>query len=60
MNKEWLRYFSDSDLAVIGMLIFFVLFGGVFLWTSRKSATQIYDRLSKIPLEESEDQYAKR
>lgn len=59
MNKDWLRHFSDTDLAVVGMLIFFVFFVGVFLWTTRKSAGQIYDKLSKIPLEESEDYHAK-
>jgi cytochrome c oxidase cbb3-type subunit 4 len=59
VNKDWLRHFSDTDLAVVGMLIFLIFFVGVFLWTFRKSAGQIYDKLSKIPLEESEDLHAK-
>jgi cbb3-type cytochrome oxidase subunit 3 len=50
MKQEGLAYFTDTQMVVLGLLIFFLWFLGMLLWVNRKSARQQHDQLSLTPL----------
>ncbi|MGE0762571.1 MAG: cbb3-type cytochrome oxidase subunit 3 [Bdellovibrionales bacterium] len=52
MKAEGLKYFSDSPIMVIGLLIFVTCFLGYVLWVNRKGSTDFYQRIASLPLNE--------
>ncbi|WII73652.1 cbb3-type cytochrome c oxidase subunit 3 [Bdellovibrio sp. 22V] len=50
MKQEGLRYFTDTHLTALGLLIFFVFFVGVLIWVYRKHSKELYQHLEQIPL----------
>lgn len=54
MKQEGLAYFTDTHLTAVGLLIFFVFFLGVLIWTLRKTQKAVYKELAQIPLDDGE------
>ncbi|MBV2167889.1 MAG: cbb3-type cytochrome c oxidase subunit 3 [Bdellovibrio sp.] len=54
MKQEGLKYFTDTHLTGMGLLIFFIFFVGVLFWVYRKSSTEIYHKMEQIPLQDGE------
>ncbi len=54
MKQEALKFFTDTHLTSIGLLIFFLFFVGVMLWIYRSSSTEIYRRMEQMPLKDGE------
>ncbi|MNK12032.1 Cbb3-type cytochrome oxidase component FixQ [compost metagenome] len=54
MKQEALKFFSDTHLTALGLLIFFGFFVGVLLWVYRKSSTNIYAQLEQLPLKDGD------
>lgn len=52
MKAEALRYFTDVHLTVLAMIIFLSFFAGAVIWVYRKSSTELYKKLSHLPLED--------
>ncbi|MGZ3744142.1 MAG: cbb3-type cytochrome oxidase subunit 3 [Pseudobdellovibrionaceae bacterium] len=52
MNKEAFDYFTDTQLTVVGLILFLVFFMGVLCWTSLKANKVIYKNLEQLPLKE--------
>lgn len=40
-----------AQFAPVGMVVFLVVFAGVFTWVFRRNSRVVYDRLEKLPLE---------
>lgn len=55
MKQEALKYFTETHLTVLGLVIFFTFFVGMILWTHRKSSKSLYRRLSELPLKEEQN-----
>lgn len=54
MKQEGLKFFTDTHLTAMGLLIFFLFFVGVLIWVYRKSSTEIYSHMEQIPLKDGE------
>ncbi len=54
MKQEGLAYFTDTQLTALGLLIFFIFFIGVLVWTSLKDNKAIYKNLEQLPLKDGE------
>lgn len=54
MKQEGLMYFTDTHLTTAGLLIFFLFFIGVLFWVFRKSSSELYNHLEKMPLKDGE------
>lgn len=54
MKQEALKYFTDTHLTALGLLIFLVFFVGVLFWVYRKSSTELYSKLEQLPLKGGE------
>ena len=54
MKQEALRYFSDTHLTEIAMIIFMVTFLGLFINVILRSQQPHFEKMSKLPLEEKE------
>lgn len=50
MKQLGLKYFTDTHLTVLGLMIFFLFFIGVIMWVYRKNSTQLYSQLENMPL----------
>ncbi len=55
MKQLGLKYFTDTHLTAMGLLIFFLFFVGVLFWVYRKNSTQLYAELGNMPLENGEN-----
>lgn len=49
--KEGLMNFTDTYLTSVGLMIFFVFFVTVVIWTNLKSQKDLYLKMEKMPLE---------
>lgn len=47
---------SNVPLSVIGMLLFLAVFIGVVFWVFRKKSKTFYQRMSRLPLEDTKEQ----
>lgn len=54
MKQEALKFFTDTQLTAAGLMIFFLFFVGVLFWVYRKSSTEIYAHLEKVPLNDGD------
>lgn len=52
MLREGLALFTDTHLTVFALVLFFVTFLGVLLWTYRRSAREHYESMARLPLDE--------
>ena len=52
--KEGLKYFSDIQYAIVGLLLFFVLFLLVCIWVYKIQAKESYQSLAYLPLKDEE------
>lgn len=52
MKKEYLLNFPHIDVTLVALMIFMGIFIGMLVWIFRKNSTQVYDKLSKLPLED--------
>ncbi|WP_081110898.1 CcoQ/FixQ family Cbb3-type cytochrome c oxidase assembly chaperone [Bdellovibrio bacteriovorus] len=50
MKQEGLKFFTDTYLTSLGLLIFFLFFVGVLIWVYRKNSSKIYHRMEQLPL----------
>lgn len=51
MKQEALKYFTDTYLTSLGLLIFFIFFISVVLWVYRKHSAVHYERMLNLPLQ---------
>lgn len=58
--KEGLKYFTDTYLTSIGLLLFFVFFVAVIFWVFRKGSKAFYNKASQLPLNEPEEKAVKQ
>ena len=49
-----MKYFTDTHLTVLGLLVFFVFFLGVLVWTSLKMNRDNYKLLEQLPLDKGD------
>lgn len=54
MKQDGLAFFTDTNLTAVGLLIFFVFFIGVLVWTSLKENKAAYRKLEQLPLTDGE------
>lgn len=52
MKKEYLLNFPHIDVTLVSLIIFFGIFAGMLVWIYRKNSGPVYDKLSKLPLED--------
>jgi cbb3-type cytochrome oxidase subunit 3 len=57
MKQEGLKFFTDTHLTSIGLIIFFLFFLGVVYWVSRKDNKRLYTEMEKMPLKDAEFTY---
>lgn len=50
MKQEALKYFTDTQMTALGLLIFFFFFIGVLFWVYRKGSKNLYHHLGNLPL----------
>lgn len=48
---DGLKYFTDTYLTSIGLILFFTFFIAVLFWIFRKGSTQFYNKAAQIPFE---------
>lgn len=51
MKQLGLKYFTDTHLTSLGLVIFVVFFIGVIFWVYRKNSSQLYKELGNMPLD---------
>lgn len=56
--KDGLKYFTDTHLTSIGLLLFFGFFIATLFWVFRKGSKQFYATTSQIPLVDDEVLYS--
>lgn len=57
MSRYLNQLFTDTPITMWGLVIFFVVFVALFCWVYlRKGAYEFYERLSKMPFQEGEEQ----
>lgn len=52
--KDGLEYFTDTELTVVALMIFFWFFVGLLVWISLKGNKENYKQIEKIPLAEGD------
>lgn len=52
MKQEALKYFTDTHLTAIGLLLFFGFFVGMLVYVMKKSKRD-WDEVARLPLEEN-------
>ncbi|NIP30480.1 MAG: CcoQ/FixQ family Cbb3-type cytochrome c oxidase assembly chaperone [Candidatus Dadabacteria bacterium] len=57
MKQLALSYFENPDLILIPLLIFIVFFVFILISVFRKSNQKLYDYLSRLPLEDEEENH---
>ena len=50
MKQEALKYFTETHLTALGLLIFFGFFVTVLFWVYRKDSKALYSRMTEMPL----------
>lgn len=55
MKQEALKYFSDTHLTGIALVLFFSVFVGMLIFVLRKSK-QDWDQVARIPLEDNRNE----
>lgn len=55
MKQEALKYFTDTHYTIAAFIIFFIVFTVIAIWAYRKSAKSTYDRMSRLPLDNSNE-----
>ena len=53
MKAEGLKYFTDAPIMIIGLLLFIFSFLGFIAWVNRRGSTELYRRISLLPLSET-------
>ena len=53
--KDGLKYFTDTYLTSIGLLLFFTFFVAVVFWVFRKGSKQFYNQTAQMPLDGEEN-----
>ena len=46
---DGLKYFTDTHLTSIGLILFFTFFIAVLFWIFRKGSKKFYNQAAKIP-----------
>ena len=55
MMQQGLKHFTDTQLIVLGLMIFFCLYLGAIVWTFWvKSNQENLDKISRFPLQDEE------
>lgn len=55
MLSTGLRHFTDIPITIVGLLIFFVCFSGIAIWTFfRRRSREYYREISELPLNEGD------
>jgi hypothetical protein len=54
MYKSVFLGFTDSNLIVLGFLLFMITFLGAFIWTIFIQEKSFYNQLAALPLQEGE------
>lgn len=54
MKQKALLFFTDIDLTLVGLMLFFSVFVGSILWVYRKNSGQTYSYIEQLPLNEGE------
>ncbi|MEN0059688.1 MAG: cbb3-type cytochrome c oxidase subunit 3 [Bdellovibrio sp.] len=54
MKQDGLKFFTDTQMTSLGLIIFFVFFAGVLLWVFRKSSGTLYSKMENMPLKDGE------
>lgn len=54
MKQLGLAFFTDTHMTAMGLVIFFVFFLGVLVWTSLKENKAAYRKLEQLPLNDGE------
>ena len=50
MKQEGYKYFTDTHLTVIGMMIFFIWFIAMLYWVLKATPKKQHDFMAQIPL----------
>ena len=50
------QIFASADFGLLGLILFFVFFSLITLWTLRPNAKNKYKDLGNIPLKENENE----
>lgn len=53
MKQEGLKYFTDTHLTLIALIIFFVFFVCMLVFVFSKRNKKHYEKLSKMPFKET-------
>ncbi|MGE5085421.1 MAG: cbb3-type cytochrome oxidase subunit 3 [Bacillota bacterium] len=54
MKQDGLKFFTDTHLTSIGLMIFFLFFVGVMIWVYRRNSKEIYQSMEQLPLNDGE------
>jgi len=57
MIRDALAHLHWSWLPVLSMFLFGAVFIGVLFWVFRKESAQVYDQLSRLPLQDAGDRH---
>lgn len=52
MKAEGLKYFTDTYMTSIGLILFFTFFVSMLIWVFRASAKQSYHYIEQLPLKQ--------
>ena len=52
MKQEALKYFTQTYLTSMGLIIFFAFFVGLLIWVYRRHSGVHYARMTSIPLQD--------
>ncbi len=51
MMKDWVANYTDSNLTIVGLLIFLGVFAGAIYFTYQKDRRDLFDKIQTLPLE---------
>lgn len=57
MKQDGLKFFTDTHLTSIGLMIFFLFFVGVMFWIYRRNSKELYSGMEQLPLNDGEITY---
>ncbi len=52
MKTEGLKFFTDTQLTSVGLIIFFTLFISMLIWVFRVTGKQTYQYVEQLPLKQ--------